>query len=829
MLQTQAELEHEAYGYGKERMQRAIKQNEEKGRATSNPYAQALFRRFVLPLSEKIKEALGANTPGRHKAHVNLLAGMDPDATAMVAVRSALTHLMKPVDGTSARGVIHEVGRSVYHEYLLDNFSDIAPELFYHLTRDFDSRLSVNERHRMTTYKMQAEKHGIELPVWSKGDVDQVGAYIIEELVNLGMLTIAKVTQVLHGKVRTQMEATLTEGCASLINSISEFVAENSPYFYPCVEPPRPWTSFENGGFHTEEMRRLMPYAVKVHPYARDNLRHADLSQDLACINALQNTRWRVNGRMLDIIRNVSRAMDLDEVLLQADLPKPRPPEWLTPDVESKDLQGPMLKEFKEWKRSLANWHTDKKMRKVKERRFGLAMRVAEKFREYSELYFVYFMDFRGRKYVQTTGISPQGSDLQKSLLEFAEGMPLLDQDAKDWFMISGANLYGVDKVDFPDRIAWVKKNAELIVSCANDPVACDQWTNADKPLQFLAWALEYRDWTLLGDTFRSHFAVGMDGSCNGLQNFSAMLRDEVGGRATNLIPASLPSDIYQNVADVTTDSLRAAVLDFPEREVGMSDSEYERLAQRTVEARRYREMWLAHGITRGLVKRSVMTLPYGSTRSSSTDFILKDYLQAGKAPEFAKNEHLAAARFLSGYVWEAIGKVVVKAREAMKYLQQSTRDILGVGYQTVQWSTPTGFQVTQVYWEESEYQITTKLFGKSRLRVRREENKADRNRHKNGIAPNFVHALDASHLTLTTNACFREGITDFHMVHDDFGVHAANAGKLYRILREQFVLMYESYDPLAMFHLKYPDTQNPPAKGNLKIYDVLRSKFFFA
>ena len=39
-----------------------------------------------------------------------------------------------------------------------------------------------------------------------------------------------------------------------------------------------------------------------------------------------------------------------------------------------------------------------------------------------------------------------------------------------------------------------------------------------------------------------------MDGSCNGLQNFSAMLRDEVGGKAVNLIPSDKPQDVYMEV-----------------------------------------------------------------------------------------------------------------------------------------------------------------------------------------------------------------------------------------------------------------------------------------
>lgn len=211
-------------------------------------------------------------------------------------------------------------------------------------------------------------------------------------------------------------------------------------------------------------------------------------------------------------------------------------------------------------------------------------MQVATKFVEYDALHFVYFCDFRGRKYAMTTGVSPQGSDLQKALLHFAEGKPLHTQGAKDWFHITGANRYGYDKVDLQGRIDWVQEHREDILAAARDPVANGWWLKGSKPLQFLAWCFEYAEWQVLGDSFLSHLSAGMDGSCNGLQNFSAMLRDEVGGKATNLVPMPKPQDIYGRVGEVTTTLL----LEVPPDPLEFSNR------------------WLAHGINRSIVKRSV-------------------------------------------------------------------------------------------------------------------------------------------------------------------------------------------------------------------------------
>ena len=81
-MQTQAELELEAYQYGRSRVAASIRNNEEGGRAHSNPYAQAIYRRFVLPLAEIIKEDMAVRRAGRRQAHVALLAPVDPEAAA---------------------------------------------------------------------------------------------------------------------------------------------------------------------------------------------------------------------------------------------------------------------------------------------------------------------------------------------------------------------------------------------------------------------------------------------------------------------------------------------------------------------------------------------------------------------------------------------------------------------------------------------------------------------------------------------------------------------------------------------------------------------------
>src|SRR3546814_16925389 len=78
---------------------------------------------------------------------------------------------------------------------------------------------------------------------------------------------------------------------------------------------------------------------------------------------------------------------------------------------------------------------------------------VARKFAPEDAVYFPHELDFRGRVYpIPVFGPSPQGSDFQKALIEFADGMPL-GEEGRRWLLIHIANLFGVDKVPFDDQI----------------------------------------------------------------------------------------------------------------------------------------------------------------------------------------------------------------------------------------------------------------------------------------------------------------------------------------------------------------------------------------
>lgn len=115
---------------------------------------------------------------------------------------------------------------------------------------------------------------------------------------------------------------------------------------------------------------------------------------------------------------------------------------------------------------------------------------------------------------------------------------------------------------------------------------------------------------------------------------------------------------------------------------------------------------------------------------------------------------------------------------------------------------------------------------------------KIDTRKQRQGIAPNFVHSMDASHLMLTVAECVDKGIDAFAMIHDSYGTHAGKADTLYRTVREVFVNTYSEHDVLKELHdhvsnLLSPKNLDklpePPSKGNLDLNQVLDSLYAFS
>lgn len=809
---TQEDIEMKMYTEGVERSNALFATAEEKGRASETPYAQRLFREYVLPLADILTEKVGQSKPGKRAAYARLLVPLDLHTVAFLAVRHVMNALLGPRP-TDHRRLGYSLGRTIHRELVLAQIEEAMPELYHTLARDFNRRVSSDERHRMTVYQMQAKAAGVKWNEWTKGSRDQVGLYLLGRLEDIGLVEIGPLKR--DGYKHEYRQVHLSPAVQAVVSSVKQYLAETSPAFGPCVERPIPWKGLTGGGFHTPALRRVHRSLVKVLPTARSLLLGRSMPVVLDAVNLLQDTGWAVNKKVLDVVLALA---DLDRevagVCIPFAVPKPERLPFMD-TTEKEHLTPEQTEQLTAWKRETAKWWEHKKLRANDFGRFYSCTRQAVQFMENASIYFVYFSDSRGRLYPMTSGLSSQGADMQRALIHFDVGLPVHTEDAEKWFLVLGANKYGYDSAPLADRVAWVHERHDQIMAYANAPLDDMSWTQADKPLQFLAWCFEYKQWKE-DPGFVSRLPVGLDGSCSGLQHFSAMFRDEVGGEAVNLTPSNKKQDIYQRVADA---AMRRMVADISEDTDG------------------YRATWINHGIGRSVVKRPVMTTPYGITKPSAVKYVISDYLTQDPPPipGLDRQQLRPLARALMVHAWPAIGDVVVKARLAMDWLRKGSKTImdkqlsLGAADPVIAWETPSGFLATQCYFEFKLHQVRSHLHGEVRIRVGQETDTPDANRHASGMAPNFVHSMDAAHLHMVAAACGKAGIKHLALIHDDFGTHAANTEKMYHIVREQFYRMYTDHDPVASMAEKYPEMGTPPDRGQLDLSGVLTSEYAFS
>lgn len=608
----------------------------------------------------------------------------------------------------------------------------------------------------------------------------------------------------------------LKDSTKDWMKEAEEAARQICPLSLPLMEPPDPWIDPMHGGFHKDFVGRR-PLISSDHRVHTKVMMSAECPEVYDAINIMQQTKWAINKKVLEVFRTAIRNRWSADSLRMPNYEAVVIPECPTEDKEDA--------RYKIWRRELRQAKERESSNKLRAHQVSRIEYLATVY-ENDPLYFVHMLDFRGRAYPLGGGLAYQGDDRQRGLLQFATGLPIRTAIAKDWYYIHGANVWGADKLPFADRIGWVERNIGMILDIARDPIQNRSWIDADKPWQFLAWCFDFHGYYADPDNYLSHIPVGMDGSNNGLQLYSLLLRDPVGGKATNCTPGDAPQDIYMEVAAVVNKYLRAARYDMA------LEHKHRKWAAQLL------DFW-PEGLPRAAVKRPVMTLPYGSTQHSCQHYLAEWYHDEvrGKRlepPPFPDMDSYDALVWVGKLLWKAIGEVVIAARECMDWLR-AVSDIVVAAGKTPAWTNPVGFPVVQRYQKGTREVVRLRLDRDATIWHIGESPIADARKHRNAIAPNFIHSLDAALMVRTVNRADQHGVKDFMMIHDSFATHAANAGVLADVIRDEAVRMF-SEDILGDLRDQLQEIVGdafvlppPPATGTLDITGLLESRYFFA
>lgn len=757
----------------------------------------------------------GKEHPSSVPLGIHWLTEMQADAVAYIAAKLCVgaSYRAANVTRTAMR-----IANLIEENYRYEELEQAEPALANSMSKKA-ARWSRSSTRRKIMRKA-ADVAGVRRMGWTEQEKLKLGLKLIECYVETtGFAELVLQSDPKKGGVNKQKIIQMTEPALERLDLRNKQLEAEEPTNRPMIHPPKPWTNPVSGGYLTHRMKQPILRGAqfrKVTEGLLDELFSTDMQGVYDAVNAVQATPWRINTAVLDVMQEAWRAdMDMGVLPPAEDYDLPPVPAIIPEGTRAENMTEEEQAALKAWKQEARMVHEANAMNRSKRAALLTKMVESDNVRNEEAIYFPHSLDFRGRIYPMSAELSPQSDDISKSLLEFAEGKPLGESGAY-WLSVHIANLFGIDKVSFDERVAWVEDNHVKLIESAMFPLDGERfWTTADDPWCALAACFEYAGACMMEDStqYVSHLPIAMDGSCSGIQHFSAMLRDQRGAEAVNLVKNDKPSDIYTEVLHETNRLLELSS---------------EPLAK----------VWLGK-VDRKIVKRPCMTFAYSVTSAGIRQQILDEIRKRQEGDYLPGTPDWEASAFLAPMVEEAIRAVVDRAAEAMDWLKGMSKTITANEVPTG-WTTPMGFKVLQPYLKSKGKRIKVLFQGQPLfLTLTFEGDKIDRAKQASAVAPNFVHALDATHLMMTVNRMKEEGVTDsYAVIHDSFGVHACDVDELHYALRDEFVRLYSQHEVLVEFYqeslLRLPgdqwsDAPTPPEAGDYDLTEVRDADFFFA
>jgi DNA-directed RNA polymerase len=876
MIAAQLSRENIAIDRGVQRFQdQQVAKAEREGLEHTDGVAKLL--RGALPIVSKgIVEYLEAarTAKGRKPVGFKPIEMSDPDKLALIGLSTVFHELP---NGGTVSAIAHQIGRRAQVELeaeAIQSKDKKRAKALKALAEKGASARTLEDRHDATVA-------GLDIDLgWSGSTRVLVGQLVLNVILKdlAEVFVTTKVKQKGPKGLHMIPAVEMTPAAVEMLLAMEDVAAFTRPVYTPMIAPPRPWTSITTGAYLDLRVSKTVPlvktFSGEHRRLVREAIKDGSMQEVLEAVNAIQDTRFAIDQ---DILRLIKWAKD-EGHQPGAKFPLPK---GKTPEVPAKVDSA-------EW----ASWSQEKRTAVSRERvakaivsksakrsritldgDIAMAVELAE-----AEAFFVpHNLDFRGRVYA-VPHFNHQRSDYMKALFRFADPLPLGASGGR-WLRIHLANCgdFGkVSKKPFDVRTAWVEENRERIIACGKDPEAhVDYWSSADSPFCFLQACIEYARWSDedFSENFLSSIAIAADGSCSGLQHYSALTRSAKEAHHVNLVPRDTVGDIYQITADVAVPSLERTVLRAQAYDDGSKERREGELCQ----------IILNEGFGRGEVKRNVMTYFYGSGKFGMRDQHMEDTMRP-IADEVAMGKREAhpysvltertnketnetrwemdggysCAQVMAAHTYAAVVEVAPMADEAATWIQ-SVAALLAHEGRSMVWRTQTGLPVVQRYSEYVSKAVNLWLYDRSikvptgndktdaegnalariQLLIREAPTKrVEKKRMRSAASPNVIHSMDGAHLQRSVAMAKRQGISHFLMIHDSFGTHAGNMERFSDAIREAFIDCYATYCPLAELDAYARSVLSDesleklpaiPAKGDLDLNLIRESLYAFA
>lgn len=773
-IEEQVRFERDAIAQGLKKLRENTRRLEEKQYASATIYGVASID-TLLPLVVAEIERTVHDRIGRATGHMlevkQYIASIEPLASGAITCKVVFDRVFARAKGGDIPNLLISVsdgvGQAVENECQMRYYEETCPGLLNYIKDKYHHK-SCGTQQRMTITQTIVNRYGAaHWKSWGQTTRIKLGAWLIDCLCrSSGWFHTQKIQQ--GNKTPLVLDPT------PQFLAIKDQVVANSELFSPEAWPmliePNNWDTDHPGGYLLNEVMRGHEMVRRSH----NSLIQGDVPYEF--LNKIQKVAYTLNPFVVDVARTLyDRGHTVSKFIpVWNEEPPPVPP-----DIENDEVR-------KNYRRAKAEWHNrqnDNAQRCVRTRK---TMEAVSRFEKYEKFYLPWSFDYRGRAYPIPAFLTPHDTNFGKSLLTFYD-KAFLTPEGEDWIKFQVATTYGLDKSPIRERLDWVDNNHELITLIACDPIGnIGLWEGVDEPWLFLAACDEMYHCLIECDRQWTSLPIAVDATCSGVQVLAGLAKDASAARLVNVLPGPKPEDAYLAVANV-------AMPNIPERLRPYTD--------------------------RKTTKRTVMTLPYNSKPHSNRQYIREAYIEAGIEP--TKDELTEVVKA----VRSAMKEVLPGPMDVMEWIEKEVGLLIKSGKTELQWTTPSGFEVTQKFMKQEVERINLQVMGRVQMSVATgDTDKVDISHHRNATSPNLIHSLDASLLHLSAIR-FDAPIS---LIHDSVLCRATDMDTLSRIVRETYMDIFADNDYLKEWAKQIGAITEPPMINTLQPELVIESTYFF-
>ena len=772
-IDEQIDLEREQIRQGLERLRDNTVKLQDKEYASASVYGVSSIEELLPKVIQQIKDTAARakrGFVGVDFAHIKqYLADIEPEAAAAIACKVTFDKVFSSKrKANQLQNVTDAIGKAVEDECMIRYYERNVPGLLHTLKKNYWHR-SIGTEQKVVVIKTLMKRYEVEhWQPWGRANRIKLGGWLLD--------CICVTSQWFDNELKREGNKTTryiipTPEFLEIRDEVMATAELFSPLAWPMLIEPNDWSNERQGGYILNEVMKGYNMVRRSAPTRIQG------ETPITFLNHIQKVAYTLNPFIVGVAETLQeRGIELGKFVPVVELPLPPKPVDIAENYDSR-------KDYRRRAAEVMNVNAQQFKRSCRTR---MTMNAVKVFKDKEKFFIPWSFDYRGRAYPIPAFLTPQDTDFGKSLLTFHE-QAFMTHEAESWIRFQVATTYGLDKSTMEDRQDWVLHNHDLITRVATDPIGnLSDWESADEPWQFLGSAHEYYHTCILCDKNYTSLPIAVDATCSGLQILAGLARDKSTAQLVNVCPSDKPQDAYAVVASTATPECPSSIRNYMDRKV---------------------------------VKRVVMTVPYNAKPYSNRGYI-RDALKE-KGVELEKEDLTATVKA----VREAMNVIVPGPMKVMKWIEKEVSSAIDRGVKELQWSTPSGFVVTQRLMKPEVETIELQLLGRCKVKVATtDSDKVDKSHHKNATAPNLIHSLDASLLHLSAIR-FNAPIA---LIHDSVLCRATDMTILSALVRETYMHLFAEQDYLTSWANQIGAETEPPIIGTLEPESVIESTYFF-